>query len=110
MKTTLKWVGLAAAVLMLSCAIGAQEKKDKSITYQGSVQSIDKQSSMIMIKDGTAIRNVMYSAGTKFLYGHTKDNKPGSVEQVKDGNYILCAGTLEAKHLMASECVYRETK
>jgi hypothetical protein len=99
-----------AVVALLGCGIGAQEKKETSITYQGSVQSIDKKMSMIMIKDGTAIRNVMYSASTKFSVGHTKDNKPGSVEQVKDGNYILCAGTLEAKHLMASECVYRETK
>jgi hypothetical protein len=71
---------------------------------------MDKGKSMIMIKDGTAIRNVMFSASTKFQYGHTKDNKPGSVDQVKDGNYILCSGTLEAKHLMATECIYRETK
>ena len=110
MKTTWKWIGFAAAALVLCSGMVAQDKKDKSITYQGSVQSVDKDKSLIMIKDGTAIRNVMYSGSTKFSYGHTKDSKPGSVDQVKDGNYILCAGTLEAKHLMASECVYRETK
>jgi len=29
---------------------------------------------------------------------------------VKEGNYISCVGTVEQNHLMAQECVYRESK
>jgi len=103
--------GLAAAVtLLLTCGLGAQEKKAKTVNYQGNVQGVNKSTSMILIKNDSVVRSVMYSASTKFMYGHSKDNKPGSVDQVKDGNYISCAGSVEGGHLMATECVYRETK
>ena len=94
----------------LTFGLGAQEKKEKTINYQGTVGTINKTSSMIMIKTGSTTRNAMYSASTKFLYGHSKDNKPGSLDQVKEGNYISCVGTVEQSHLMAQECVYRESK
>ena len=109
--TTRFGLGLAlAAALFLTLGLGAQEKKEKTVNYQGSVQGVNKSTSMIMIKEGDVVRNVMFSASTKFLYGHSKDNKPGSLDQVKDGNYISCAGTMDGNHVMAKECVYREAK
>ena len=104
-------LGLSFAAILLTVGIGAQEKKAKGVNYQGNVQGVNKNSSMIMVKtgDGT-IRNVMFSTGTTFLYGHSAENKPGSVDQVKDGYYISCAGAMEKDHLMASRCVYRETR
>jgi hypothetical protein len=52
----------------------------------------------------------MFGGETKFLYGHSKDNKPGSSDQVKEGNYISCSTMAEQNHLMAKECIYRESR
>jgi len=102
--------GLSLASVFLTIGLGAQEKKTRAVDYQGDVQSINKGTSTIMVRTGNGIRNVMYSASTKFLYGHSADNKPGSLDQVKEGNYISCAGSLEKDHLMATQCVYREAR
>ncbi len=99
----------AAALLLVTLHLGAQDKKqDKPINVQGSVLSIDK--STISVRTGTASRQVMFGSGTKFLYGHSNENKPGSWDQVKEGNYISCDTMPEQNHLMAKECVYREKR
>jgi len=86
--------------------------KTEKANIQGTVQNISKDTSTITVRTtGTVTRQVVYSPNTKFLYGHSNDNKPGSVAQVKDSNFISCVGTFDPKNqLMASECVYRETK
>jgi hypothetical protein len=103
------YLGIAtvAALLLLPNLI-AQEKKEKSINVQGSVLTIDK--AMISVRTGTVTRQVMFGSGTKFLYGHSNENKPGSSDQVKEGNYISCSTMAEQNHLMATECVYRESR
>jgi hypothetical protein len=103
------YLGIATvAASLLLPNLSAQEKKEKPITVQGSVLTIDK--SMISVRTGTATRQVMFGGGTKFLYGHSNDNKPGSSDQVKAGNYISCSTMAEQNHLMATECVYRESR
>lgn len=100
--------------LALTAQLGAQDKKKaaKMANLQGTVASVDKTKMTISIRSGTATRDAIYSADTKFLYGHSKDNKPGSADAVKDGYFISCGGTTEAgkPQVMAKECVYRETK
>ncbi len=112
-------MGLSVAVVLTLVAaiqLGAQDKKPmkpaKMVTYQGSVESMDKAKMEIVVKVGSATRPVIYTADTKFMYGHSKDNKPGSADALKAGFYISCAGTPEAgkNALSAKECVYRETK
>ena len=97
----------------------AQDKKEKAQkgdsarqNVQGTVQDINKDKSVITIQNGNKIQLVGYSSATKFLYGHSNDAKAGSVAQVKTSNYISCVAAMDAakKQLMASECVYRETK
>jgi hypothetical protein len=87
---------------------------DKLMNVQGKVHMLDKSASTITVelKPGGATRKVIFNADTKFLYGHSKDSKPGSLDQVKEGNYISCAGTYEGNklELKATECIYRETK
>ena len=110
--------GLSILIVLgatLTVKLGAQDKKAKApkmMTYQGTVKMMDKAKSTIGVNVSNVQRDVMYSADTKFMYGHSKDNKPGSVDAVKEGYYISCAGTTEAgkPQLMAKECVYRETK
>jgi hypothetical protein len=103
------YLGIATvATSLLLPNLSAQEKKEKPITVQGSVLTIDK--SMISIRTGTVTRQVTFGGGTKFLYGHSNDNKPGSSGQVKEGNYISCSTMAEQNHLIATECVYRESR
>jgi hypothetical protein len=114
--------GLSLAVLLGSASMsqGAQDKAQKadkggkkaSENIQGTVQNISKDKSMITVRTtGTLTRTVVYDAKTKFMYGHSDDNKPGNVSQLKEQYYISCGGTLDSKsQLMATECVYRETK
>jgi hypothetical protein len=88
------------------------EKKQELQNVQGTVQNMSKDTSTITVRTtGTATRLVVFNAKTKFLYGHSDNNKPGAAAQIKEQNYISCAGTFDAKgQLMANECVYREAK
>jgi len=111
-------VGLSIAVLLglaltsNAIAQGKAEKKAEQANIQGTVQNMSKDTSTITVRTtGTATRQVVFDAKTKFLYGHSDNNKPGAVAQVKDNYYISCAGTFNAKNqLQATECVYREAK
>lgn len=94
---------------------GKAQKADKGqekANIQGTIQNMSKDTSTITVRTtGTVTRLVVYNAKTKFLYGHSDNNKPGNISQVKVTNYISCAGTFDAKNqLMATECVYREAK
>ena len=40
---------------------------------------------------------VVYSGDTKFSMGSSKSSKPGSLDQVKEGNFINCSGTYNDK-------------
>jgi hypothetical protein len=93
--------------------VAAQEKKAEKggQNIQGTVVDISKDKSTITIRSGSATRLVAWNANTKFLYGHSRDNKPGSVEQLKANFYIDCVAGFDAKkELTARECVYRETR
>lgn len=109
-------LGLSLAVilgLVLAFNVLAKDKAPKApktSNIQGRVQMVSKDTSTITIEKGAVRRQVVYSADTKFMAGHSKDNKPGSVDEVKQGNYISCGGTFNGTKLDAKECVYRESK
>lgn len=89
----------------------APAKASKSTTVQGTVRLIGSGQSTITVRVKTVDKTVVYSPDTKFLSGYSDKNKPGDVKQVKEGNYISCSGTLDAKsQLMAKQCIYREAK
>ena len=101
--------------LVLAFQLGAQKKAEKApkmSNVQGSVQMIDKAKMTITVVNGNVKKEVIYSADTKFMVGHSNDNKPGSVADVKDSFYISCSGTFPDKSvtLKATTCVYRATK
>ena len=101
-------MGALAAVFAMPNLNAQDKKQEKPITVQGTVLTVDK--TAISVRTGTATRQVMFGGETKFLYGHSNDNKPGSPDQVKEGNYISCSAMPEQSHLMAKECVYRERR
>jgi len=90
----------------------ADKKAPERANIQGTITNMSKDTSTITVRTtGTVTRMVVYNPNTKFLYGHSDNNKPGSLAQVKMNNYISCVGTFDDKsQLMASECIYRETK
>ena len=113
------FAGLCAAILfgsILTLSAVAQDKapkakKSATENIQGRVTAISKGTSMITVDTGTIPRMVMYNADTKFLYGHSNDNKPGSLDKVQQNNYISCSGPKDAKgQVTATECVYRENR
>ena len=114
-------LAIAVIVSLFSMTtFAAQEKKGEKkgaaekANIQGTVQNMSKDTSTITVRVGTgnsATRQIVYDAKTKFLYGHSDNAKPGNVSQLKDSYFVSCAGTFNPKNqLMASECVYRETK
>ena len=108
-------VGLSFAVLLglvLALNIVAADKPAKMANLQGKVQMMNKDTSTITVEQkGGLRRQVLYSGDTKFNMGSSKSNKPGSIDQVKEGNFINCSGTFNDKtQLMAKVCVYRESK
>ena len=88
------------------------DKKAQQTNVQGTVVNMSKDKSTITVRtSGTVTRTVVYIPTTKFLYGHSNDNKPGNVSQLKEQNFISCEGSVDSKaQLMATTCVYRESK
>jgi hypothetical protein len=121
MKLRLAGSALLSAALACSLSIPsvmaqakkAEKKAESTVNVQGMVQSINKDTSTIMIQasgSGPA-RPVVYDAKTKFLYGHSNDSKPGNVAALKDTYYISCAGSVGNQgQLMATDCIYREAR
>jgi hypothetical protein len=108
-------LGLSFAVLLgliLAFNIVAADKPAKMANLQGKVQMMNKDNSTITVEQkGGLRRQVMYSGDTKFNMGSSKSNKPGSLDQVKEGYFINCSGSYNDKtQLMAKMCVYREGK
>jgi hypothetical protein len=93
--------------------LSAQEKKGekKPTNIQGTVSNMSKDTITVRLSDSSVTRQVLFDSKTKFLYGHSNDNKPGDVSKVKAQYFISCEGNLNDKQqLMAEACVYRETK
>lgn len=97
-------------VFVLAFNLAAKDKAPKMSNVQGRVQMMNKDTSTITVQKGNVQRAVIYSAATKFLAGHSKSSKPGSVDEVKNGNYISCIGDFNAAKLTAKECIYRDAK
>ena len=66
----------------------AQDQKEDRVT--GTVQLVKKDTTTILVtgEAGNAQHQVVYNADTKF----TKDNKPGSLDDVSTGKRVVCLG------------------
>ena len=81
--------------LLLGVALAApatsrtrRTKKEDRVT--GTVQLVKKDTMTILVtgEAGNAQHQVVYDADTKF----TKDNKPGSLDDVSTGKRVICLG------------------
>jgi hypothetical protein len=123
MRLSFTCIGALALAVVLSLMttrdLTAQEKKaqkaeqKKSTNIQGVVTNMSKDMITVRLTDSASpiTRQVVIDSKTKFMYGHSNDNKPGDISKVKMQYFISCEGNLNDKQqLMAEACVYRETK
>ena len=101
-------VAVALALAMSSQVIAKDAKKsNKESRLSGTVQMINKDTSTITIRDQNNVqRPVVYSGDTKFTYR----NKPGSIDDVKDGRRVICLGKFDETRLMATRVDVRSGK
>lgn len=103
-------LGLVVALVM---PLGAQEKEpDKGKTalkrVEGTVQSVDKATKTLVVRlrGKTNTQAVVYNDKTMFTFR----NKPGSLEDVKDGRNVICLGTPSDKDWLAARIDVRDER
>jgi hypothetical protein len=102
------WV--SAFLFVAFSVAGAADKKGKEGKVTGTVHMLAKDSSTITVLSRNVQRQVTYNGDTKWFQGTQGSNKPGSIDDVKEGYYINCDGTFDGLKLMASACRYRVSK
>ncbi|MBI3666131.1 MAG: hypothetical protein HY236_07880 [Acidobacteria bacterium] len=91
--------------LSLGVQASAKGKKAKESRFNGTVHSVDKNASLIVLRRGTDERQVVYNANTKFTY----QNKDSSIDEVKEGRRVICLGDFnDKKQLVARQIDVRE--
>jgi hypothetical protein len=99
-----------AVALGLAVSGGAAEKSGR---LSGTVLGVDKNTSEIMLQQGTAHRTVTFTGATKFTSGsstNTQTKNPATADDVKAGTYLTCEGTWSDVKLAASACTVRPSK
>jgi hypothetical protein len=95
-KCLLAWFVGVFLLLALAGVVSAQDQKKTSTKedrVSGTVHTIDKDASAIIIRQGAVQRRVIYNAETKF----TIQNKPGSIDDVIVGRKVNCLGSFNDK-------------
>lgn len=74
---------------------GSPQLQDR---VSGRVQMIDKGTSTITLRKGNLDRWVVYNSDTKF----TRQNMPSSVDELKEGQRVICLGKFDEKTRLAA--------
>ena len=101
-RIALSLVAMAVCSLL---AVSAQEAA-KPDRLSGVVRQVDKSTMKIMIaprNQPTAQRVILYDANTKIVVSE----KPGAIEDVKDGMRIVAIGKFEGVNLKATNITVR---
>jgi hypothetical protein len=89
-------LGVLLALALVSQGVAQEKKKaaqPKEDRVSGTIQIMNKDTSTLTVRSGNIQRTVIYNADTKF----TKVNKPGSIDEVKEGVRIICVGKFDEK-------------
>jgi hypothetical protein len=102
LRPLIPWFAGVFFLLTLGGVVSAQDQKTtptKEDRVSGTVHTIDKDASAIIIRQGAVQRRVIYNAETKF----TIQNKPGSIDDLIVGRKVNCLGSFTDKsHLLAT--------
>jgi hypothetical protein len=98
--------------VVVGIAMGPAGAADNKAMGQinGKVHLIQKDKSTLVVMKGSSERQVIYNSDTKWIYGTQGNNKPSSLDDLKENWYINCKGTFDGVKLVASACRFRETK
>jgi hypothetical protein len=102
--TRRQFVGMAvlmAVALVGPATISTQAQKKDAGRVPGTVAMLNKDSQTLLVatEANESQKQVVYDDKTKF----TKDNKPGSLDDVSNGRRVICLGTTNDKgQLMAT--------
>lgn len=105
------FLGMALS-LSLAGPVYAKEKKPKAASTKedrlsGNIHMINKDTKTITLRKGNVQRQVIWDDNTKITYR----NKPGSMDDVKEGRRVIVLGKFNDKtQLMASRIDIREGK
>ena len=97
--------GIVAAIAVGPAA--AKDKKAQAGQLNGTVSSINKDTSTVTVRKGNMERQIVYNANTKFLKGTQQKNTPSSIDDLKDGWYLHCWGNFDGTKLVADRCRLR---
>jgi len=89
-------LGVLLALALVSQGVAQEKKKaaqPKEDRVSGTIQIMNKDTSTLTVRSGNIQRTVIYNADTKF----TKVNKPGSIDEVKEGVRVICVGKFDEK-------------
>jgi hypothetical protein len=95
-KCLITWFAGVFLLLILAGMVSAQDQKKtstKADRLSGTVHTIDKDTSSIILRKGAVQRRVVYNTETQF----TIRNKPGSIDDVIVGRQVICLGSLNDK-------------
>ena len=100
------WVTVMAT--MAAGPAAAKDKRPKEGQLNGTVRSVNKDTSTIAVRKGNVERQIVYNANTKFVKGTQKNNTPSSIDELKDGWYVHCWGSFDGIKLVADRCRIRQ--
>ena len=89
-------LGVLLTLALVSQGVAQEKKKaaqPKEDRVSGTIQIMNKDTSTLTVRSGNIQRTVIYNADTKF----TKVNKPGSIDEVKEGVRVICVGKFDEK-------------
>jgi hypothetical protein len=90
-------LGVLLALALATQGVAQEKKKAaqaKEDRVSGTIQMMNKDTSTLTVRtSGNIQRTVVYNADTKF----TKVNKPGSLDEVKEGVRVICLGKFDEK-------------
>lgn len=85
-------------IVPLTQVVIAQEAPAKEARWEGRIQRSDKDKSTLTVrKSGASVeRTVLYDSSTKWVSQYHGDKKVNDIDasQVKDGDYVICKGTM----------------
>jgi len=96
---------LFALVLTLALATAvfsqdaAKSKEAKEARWEGRVERSSKEQSSLTVRKsgGNLERTIMYDSSTKWVSQYHAEKKVNDIDagQVKDGDYVICKGTMD---------------
>ena len=93
-------IGISLALLTFATFTASAQDK-KQLRVSGVVARINKEKSEMTVERSGSPRTVVYSGDTKW----TKRNKPGSMDDIKEGGRVICVGTAnDKKQFLATRC------